>query len=73
MPSSYSVARIRDAERQALAAGRNLMPLAGAAAARYAAARLGPGARALALAGPGNNGGDALEAAAGLRAMGHDV
>ena len=73
MPSSYSVARIRDAERQALAAGRNLMPLAGAAAARYAAARLGPGARVLALAGPGNNGGDALEAAAGLRAMGHDV
>jgi hydroxyethylthiazole kinase-like uncharacterized protein yjeF len=49
------------------------MPLAGAAAARYAAARLGPGARVLALAGPGNNGGDALEAAAGLRAMGHDV
>jgi NAD(P)H-hydrate epimerase len=73
MPSSYSVAWIRDAERQALAAGRNLMPLAGAAAARYAAGQVGPGARVLALAGPGNNGGDALEAAAGLRAMGHDV
>ncbi|QKH34104.1 NAD(P)H-hydrate epimerase [Achromobacter pestifer] len=73
MSSSYSVARIRDAERQALAAGRRLMPLAGAAAARYAAARIRPGAVVLALAGPGNNGGDALEAAAGLRALGHDV
>ncbi|MGS1006605.1 NAD(P)H-hydrate epimerase [Achromobacter anxifer] len=73
MPSSYPVARIRDAERQALAAGRRLMPLAGAAAARYAAARFRPGATMLALAGPGNNGGDALEAAAGLRALGHDV
>ncbi|MBO1013282.1 NAD(P)H-hydrate epimerase [Achromobacter sp. SD115] len=73
MPSSYAVARIRAAERQALAAGRRLMPLAGAAAARYVAARIRPGAVVLALAGPGNNGGDALEAATGLRAMGHDV
>ncbi len=73
MSSSYSVARIRDAERQALAAGRRLMPLAGAAAARYAAARIRQGTVVLALAGPGNNGGDALEAATGLRALGHDV
>ncbi|HEY9272496.1 NAD(P)H-hydrate epimerase, partial [Achromobacter sp.] len=62
MPPSYSVAQIREAERQALAAGRRLMPLAGAAAARYVAARIRPGTVVLALAGPGNNGGDALEA-----------
>jgi len=49
------------------------MPLAGAAAARQVAARIRPGTAVLALAGPGNNGGDALEAATGLRAMGHDV
>ncbi|MDF8362318.1 NAD(P)H-hydrate epimerase [Achromobacter anxifer] len=73
MPTSCSVARIRDAEHQALAAGRRLMPLAGAAAARFVAARIRPGTVVLALAGPGNNGGDALEAATGLRVMGHDV
>ena len=73
MPPSHSVAQIRDAERQTLATGRRLMPLAGAAAARHVAARIRPGAVVLALAGPGNNGGDALEAATGLRAMGHDV
>ncbi|WP_313380895.1 NAD(P)H-hydrate epimerase, partial [Achromobacter insolitus] len=63
MSTSYPVARIREAERQALAQGRRLMPLAGAAAARYAAAQVRPGTAVLALAGPGNNGGDALEAA----------
>lgn len=73
MPASYSVASIRAAERQASAAGRRLMPLAGAAAARFVAARLAPGARVLALAGPGNNGGDALVAATRLREMGYDV
>ena len=49
------------------------MPLAGAAAARFVAARIAPGTPVLALAGPGNNGGDALVAATVLRAMGHDV
>jgi hydroxyethylthiazole kinase-like uncharacterized protein yjeF len=73
MQPSYPVARIRDAERQALADGRQLMPLAGAAAARFVAARIPPGVAVLALAGPGNNGGDALVAATLLRAMGHDV
>ncbi|MCY1511808.1 Bifunctional NAD(P)H-hydrate repair enzyme Nnr [compost metagenome] len=73
MQTCYSVAQIRDAERQALAGGRRLMPLAGAAAARFVAARVAPGTVVLALAGPGNNGGDALEAATLLRAMGHDV
>ena len=37
------------------------------------AARIAPGTPVLALAGPGNNGGDALVAATVLRAMGHDV
>lgn len=73
MPTSHSVARIRAAERQALAEGRRLMPLAGAAAARFVAQRVAPGATLLALAGPGNNGGDALEAATRLRQCGHDV
>ncbi|WP_228468172.1 NAD(P)H-hydrate epimerase, partial [Achromobacter denitrificans] len=59
MQPRYSVAQIRDAERQALAGGRRLMPLAGAAAARFVAARIPPGTPVLALAGPGNNGGDA--------------
>lgn len=58
MPSSYPVAVIRAAEHEALAQGRRLMPLAGAAAARFVAARYAPQARVLALAGPGNNGGE---------------
>lgn len=73
MLSFYPVARIRAAERQALAQGRRLMPLAGAAAARFVAQRVAPGATVLALAGPGNNGGDALETATRLREQGYDV
>ena len=68
-----SVAQIRHAEQRALAAGAVLMPKAGAAAAAFAAQRVAPGARILALAGPGNNGGDALEAAARLLALGMHV
>ncbi len=71
--SPYSVAQIRLAEQHALAAGRALMPLAGAAAADFVAARFPPTASILALAGPGNNGGDALEAATRLLAWGFDV
>ncbi|MCD0505482.1 NAD(P)H-hydrate epimerase, partial [Bordetella petrii] len=59
---AYSVARIRQAEQQALAQGRSLMPLAGAAAARFIMSRFPVGARVLVLVGPGNNGGDALVA-----------
>lgn len=70
---SYAVAAIRHAERLALEQGRALMPLAGAAAARFAAQRVPSGTHVLALAGPGNNGGDALEAAARLRDQGFDV
>ena len=72
MPS-YSVAQIRQAEQRALATGRALMPMAGAAAAGFVAARAPAGTSILALAGPGNNGGDALEAAALLLARGLDV
>ncbi len=72
MPS-YPVAQIRLAEQRALATGRALMPLAGAAAARFVAARVPANASILALAGPGNNGGDALEAATLLLARGLDV
>lgn len=73
MPSSYPVAVIRAAEHEALAQGRRLMPLAGAAAARFVAARNAPQTRVLALAGPGNNGGDALEAATRLLELGYDL
>ncbi|WP_334166238.1 NAD(P)H-hydrate epimerase [Achromobacter mucicolens] len=72
MPS-YSVAQIRLAEQRALASGRTLMPLAGAAAANFVNARVPAKAAVLALAGPGNNGGDALEAATLLLARGFDV
>lgn len=72
MPS-YSVAQIRLAEQRALATGRALMPLAGAAAAAFVAARFPSSTSIVALAGPGNNGGDALEAATRLLAQGFDV
>ena len=70
---SYSVAQIRRAEQQALAQGRALMPLAGAAAAGFIAARFPAGSAVLALVGPGNNGGDALVAATRLLAAGYAV
>jgi len=71
--SGHPVASIRQAEQQALAQGRALMPLAGRAAADFIAARLPPPASVLVLAGPGNNGGDALVAATHLRAAGYRV
>ncbi len=49
------------------------MPLAGAAAADFIASRFALPARVLALAGPGNNGGDALTAATRLKVLGYAV
>jgi len=74
----YSVAEIRDIEHSALATlpAFTLMQRAGRAASDLAGKILGehPGEhRVLALAGPGNNGGDALETAANLAYANFDV
>lgn len=74
----YSIAEIRDIERAALAAlpAFTLMQRAGRKASNLASEILGgrPGEHhVLALAGPGNNGGDALEAAANLACTNFDV
>jgi hydroxyethylthiazole kinase-like uncharacterized protein yjeF len=70
----YTVAEVRRIEAaQAAAAPGTLMRRAGAAAAAACARLLPPGGRVLALAGPGNNGGDALEAAALLAYQGLPV
>ncbi len=74
--SLYSVAQVRDIERAALAAvpAGMLMQRAGEAVATLALSMLEPGnAPVLVLAGPGNNGGDALEAAALLASQGRQV
>ena len=72
----YSVARVRDIERAALSSlpAGTLMSRAGAAAAQVALGMLEQRtAPVLVLAGPGNNGGDALEAAALLAQRGVPV
>ena len=65
--------QIRLIERGALAEGLPLMQRAGAAAAAFVEGHLAPGARIMALAGPGNNGGDALVTSRLLRARGYAV
>lgn len=73
----YGVEAIRQVERSAaMTLGDDvLMQRAGAAATRFALALLGERRKlpVLLVAGPGNNGGDALETAAGLREAGVDV
>ena len=70
---ALTLEQIRCIERGALADGLPLMQRAGAAAAAFAQGHLAPGARILALAGPGNNGGAALVTARLLRARGYAV
>jgi hydroxyethylthiazole kinase-like uncharacterized protein yjeF len=72
----YSVAQVRDIERAALSTlpAGTLMQRAGAATAALAISMLNNSdATLLVIAGPGNNGGDALEAAARLAASGQPV
>jgi hydroxyethylthiazole kinase-like uncharacterized protein yjeF len=70
-----TVAEVGAADRAAIAAGTPghvLMERAGSAVAAAILDRFAPG-RALVLAGPGNNGGDAYVVARKLRAAGYDV
>jgi hydroxyethylthiazole kinase-like uncharacterized protein yjeF len=71
----YSVAQVRAIEHAALAQlpPGSLMQRAGAAAAALALELITEVLPVLVLAGPGNNGGDALEVAANLRDAGVDV
>ena len=74
----YTVSEIREIETASLAAlpPGTLMQRAGKAAAQFALDLLAastPDARVLAVAGPGNNGGDAIEAARLLAEQGLDV
>ena len=71
--SSSLLDGIRRAEAQARSEGLDLMALAGRAAADFIASRHGPETHVLALAGPGNNGGDALVAATWLSRWGYEI
>ena len=67
---TYTAAQVRAAEKPLLDAGEPLMRRAAAALAKVAAGELTPdGGRVLVLAGSGDNGGDALFAAAHLAEM----
>lgn len=69
----YPLEQIRRIESRARAEGLDLMARAGRAAAEFIAERYEPAAHVLVLAGPGNNGGDALVAATYLLRQGYTV
>ncbi|MGQ5524065.1 NAD(P)H-hydrate dehydratase [Chitinimonas sp. PSY-7] len=69
----YSVAQLRQIEHAAQTQGLALMQRAGLAAADFICQRFGRNTHVLVLAGPGNNGGDALVAARLLREVGHPL
>lgn len=69
----YTAQQIRAAEAPLLAAGEPLMQRAAEGLARVILDEVGESATVLVLAGPGDNGGDALFAAAMLAEAGHDV
>ncbi|MDQ2849978.1 MAG: bifunctional ADP-dependent NAD(P)H-hydrate dehydratase/NAD(P)H-hydrate epimerase [Actinomycetota bacterium] len=75
MMRAYSVDDVRTAEEAAMhdQADGELMALAAAGLAQVAGLRLGDGVRVAVLVGAGNNGGDALYAAAHLASAGHNV
>lgn len=73
MSFAYSVADLRRIEHGTRGAGLSLMERAGAAAADFLRQRFGRHKTILIIAGPGNNGGDALVAARLLREAGYPV
>jgi hydroxyethylthiazole kinase-like uncharacterized protein yjeF len=70
-----TTAQMRAAEQRAITAGTSVETLMDRAGQGVAAAvhRLAPGAPALVLCGPGNNGGDGYVGAAALKVAGHQV
>ena len=68
-----SVQAIRAAELKGLAQGLPLMLRAGTCVANFLHARISASSHVVALAGPGNNGGDALVAALALKNLGHTL
>lgn len=69
----YTLEQLRRIEAAARSAGMDLMERAGRAAAEFIAERHEPASHVLALAEPGNNGGDALVAATHLLRQGYAV
>lgn len=71
--TALPIAAIRVLEKRGLEKGLPLMQRAGISAANFLHHRIKPASRVLVLVGPGNNGGDALVAAAELQKLGHTL